>query len=73
MKEDLDYNLYVLAEITYKKEHENLADEEIFPFDWYSRKNYKLKTEIIAQALKEKQLIKETQLYNNTIEGVRNE
>ena len=73
MNEDLDYNLYVLAEIAYKKEHENLTDEELFPFDWYSIRNYKSKIEIISEALKEKKLIKETILYNKRIEGIRDE
>ena len=73
MNEDLDYNLYVLAEIAYKKEYENLTDEELFPFDWYSIRNYKSKIEIISEALKEKKLIKETPLYNKRIEGIRDE
>lgn len=73
MNEDLDYNLYVLAEIAYKKEHKNLTDEELFPFDWYSIRNYKSKIEIISEALKEKKLIKETLLYNKRIEGIRDE
>ena len=73
MKEDLDYNLYVLAEIAYKKEHENLSDDDLFPFDWYSIRNYKLKVEIISEAIKEKKLIFETKLYNERIEGIRNE
>ena len=73
MKEDLDYNLYVLAEIAYKKEHEDLNDEELFPFDWYSITNYKLKIEIIGEALKENILIKDTRLYKGRIEGIRDE
>ena len=36
MNEDLDYRLYVLAEIAYEKENEGLSDEELFPMDWYS-------------------------------------
>lgn len=73
MNDDLDYNLYVLAEIAYKKEHEDLSDEELFPFDWYSITNYKSKVEIIGEALKEKILIKETKLYKGRIEGIRDE
>lgn len=49
MRED-DLNLYVLAELGYKKKH--LDSKNIFPFGWYSTKNYKLKVEIIAEALK---------------------
>lgn len=73
MSDDLDYNLYVLAEIAYKKEHEDLSDEELFPFDWYSITNYKSKIEIIGEALKENILIKETKLYKGRIEGIRDE
>ena len=73
MNDDLDYNLYVLAEIAYKNEHEDLSDEELFPFDWYSITNYKSKVEIIGEALKEKILIKETKIYKGRIEGIRDE
>ena len=73
MNDDLDYNLYVLAEIAYKKEHEDLSNEELFPFDWYSITNYKSKIEIIGEALKENILIKETKLYKGRIEGIRDE
>ena len=48
MNDDLDYNLYVLAEIAYQKEHEDLDKNELFPADWYSISNYQVKTEIIA-------------------------
>ena len=73
MNDDLDYNLYVLAEIAYQKEHEGLRDEELFPFDWYSITNYKSKVEIIGEALKENILIKDTKLYKSRIEGIRDE
>lgn len=73
MNDDLDYRLYVLAEIAYKEEHQDLEDEQIFPVDWYSITNYKVKVEIIGEALKENKLIIETKLYQNRIEGVRNE
>lgn len=73
MKEDAHYNLYVLAEIAYQKEHEDLDTNELFPADWYSISNYQVKTEIIAQAIKNKILISETELYKSRVEGVRNE
>lgn len=73
MNDDLDYNLYVLAEIAYEKEHEGLSEQELFPFDWYSITNYKSKVEIIAEALKEKILIHETKLYKSRVEGIRDE
>ena len=69
--EDSDYKLYVLAEVAYKRENKGLEDDIIFPQDWYSIRNYKSKVEIIAEALKEKCLIKDTKLYNERIEGVR--
>ena len=73
MKEDAHYNLYVLAEIAYKKEHQDLEENELFPADWYSISNYQVKTEIIAEAIKNKKLKFETELYKNRVEGVRNE
>ena len=69
MEQD-DFNLYVIAEMTYKKRHQEDANQ--FPMDWYSSKNYKLKTEIIAEALKNNIRVDETELYNNEfIERVR--
>lgn len=73
MKEDAHYNLYVLAEIAYKKENKDLQENELFPADWYSISNYQVKTEIIAEALKNKILISETQLYKSRTEGIRDE
>lgn len=57
----LDLNLYAIAELRYKEEHNN--DENIFPIGWYSSKNYKLKTEIIAEAIKKNITIENTELY----------
>ena len=59
--EDKEFNLYVLAEMKYKKENAN--KENIFPKNWYSFKNYKLKIEIIVEALKNNILIEETEIY----------
>ena len=73
MKDDALYIFYVLAEIAYLKEHEDLDTNELFPADWYSISNYQVKTEIIAQAIKNKILISETELYKSRVEGVRNE
>ena len=68
--DELDFNLYVIAEIKYKKEHSN--EEDVFPVDWYSNKNYKLKTEIIAEALKKNIKIDDTELYQKEfIEGAK--
>ncbi len=59
-----DYNLYVIAELAYQKKHINESDS--FPVDWYSSANYRLKTEIIAEALKNNIKIEETDLYKNS-------
>ena len=61
--DDLDYQLYVLAELSYKKEHPEIPEEELFPEDWYSTSNYKLKSEIIAKAIKSKVLIQDVEEY----------
>lgn len=73
MKEDAHYNIYVLAEIAYKKEHKDLEEHDLFPSDWYSIQNYQVKTQIIAEALKNKILVSETNLYKSRVEGIRNE
>ena len=70
--DEQDLNLYIIAELRYKKEHLNENKESIFPVDWYSSRNYKLKTEIIAEAIKNKTIIENTNLYHDKfIEGVR--
>lgn len=69
--DQMDLNLYVLAELKYKKLHND--SEDIFPNDWYSSKNYKLKTEIIAEAIKNGILVENTELYQkNMVEGNTN-
>ncbi len=65
-----DYNLYVLAELSYKKEHPELKDEDLFPYGWYQVDNYKLKVEIIGEALEKNITIKETNGYLKIIEGL---
>ena len=65
-----DFNFYVVAELAYKKKY-NKGDN-IFPFDWYSSQNYKLKTDILAEALKNNIKIADTELYQNEfIEGIK--
>jgi hypothetical protein len=71
MNEDLDYRLYVLAELAYEKEHEGKSEEELFPNDWYSITNYKTKIEIIEEAIKNNILIQDTQKYQDRIEGIK--
>ena len=69
--DELEYKLYVLAELNYKKEHPDKKEEDLYPFDWFSINNYRLKNEIIAEALKNGKLIKDTQKYQMTLEDVR--
>ena len=69
--QDNDYKLYVLAEIAYKKEHENEHEDLLFPSDWYSIKDYKTKIEIIAEAINKNCIIQYTDLYKERIEGVK--
>lgn len=65
--------LYTLAEITYIKHFENKIEnkEYLFPENWYENKNYKLKIEIITEAIKKNILIEYTQKYQDIIEGVK--
>ena len=66
------FRLYTLAELAYQKQFENsVSDKEnIYPEGWYSTTNYKLKTEIIAEALKNNTLIEKTTGYQELVEGV---
>ena len=58
-----DKDLYVIAVLRYKEANPNLTTEELFPFDWNSNSNYHLKIEIIAEAIQNHILIKDTKLY----------
>ena len=60
-----DKDLYIIAEIRYKKANSNIKEDELFPDNWYSLKNYHLKIEIIAEALQKNILIKDTKLYKD--------
>ena len=71
MNDKDDYNLYLLAELYYKKDHNDKSDEELFPSDWYSFNDYKTKTEILGEALKNNIDIKDTQKYLEIQEGVK--
>ena len=67
MKEDLELELYILAETSYikkmKKKDISFNDKNIFPNDWYKYTNYKDKIEILNEALEKNILIKDTELY----------
>ena len=64
---NLDYNLYVLAELAYKNEHLDLKENQLYPANWYETKDYKEKNEIIAEAIKEKVLIIDTKRYKEYV------
>ena len=64
-----DKNIYVMIELRYLKENNrNINDNnsDLFPQNWYKINDYKLKTEIIYEAIKNKKKIKETNKYKNT-------
>lgn len=67
MKEDLELELYILAETSYikkmKEKDISFNDKNIFPNDWYKHTNYKDKIEILNEALENNILIKDTELY----------
>ncbi len=63
MNDEMDHKLYVLAELNYAESHLEIDSEEIYPLNWYNSSNYKLKTEIIAEALEKNILIEETDLF----------
>ena len=62
-KDDLDYMLYVHAELVYTKSciergvSEEAAEER--PLKWYDTKNYHKKIEILAKAIKERKRIED--------------
>ena len=60
-----DFKVYVLAEMAYKKEHSDISEEELFPVVWTVSKDYRLKTDIIVKAIKNKKLITEIEEYEN--------
>ena len=65
--DELDYFLYLQAGLTYQHAHEDMDDDDLYPFDWYSTKDYRLKVEIIAEALEKKILVMDTDLYHQAV------
>ena len=59
-----DKDLYTIAVLRYKEANSGIKEEILFPFDWNSNSNYHLKVEIIAEAIQNQVLIKDTKLYN---------
>ena len=63
------FELYTLAELSYKNHFKNV-DSELFPSQWYEDKNYRVKIEIISEAIKTNTLIVNTLAYQKILEGV---
>lgn len=64
--------LYTLAEMRYQDHFKNVDSEDLYPSNWYLNKNYKLKIEIIAEAIKNDTLIVNTKSYLKIVEGYNN-
>ena len=62
-----DKDLYTLAVLRYKEENPNLDLDNLFSSDWNLNKNYKLKIEIIAEAIQKHILVEDTDLYKEKI------
>ena len=72
----MDYtkSLYIIMETNYLKEiNRNTTDDnnDIFPFNWYLSNNYKLKTEILYDAIKTKKKIIELEKYQTLLKEIK--
>ena len=56
------FKLYVIAEMNYINKFTNYY-EELFPDDWFTIKDYKLKIKILLSCIKNNILIKDSELY----------
>ena len=56
------FKLYVIAEMNYINKFTNYY-EELFPDDWFTIKDYKLKIKILLNSIKNNILIKDSELY----------
>ena len=71
-REDKLFELYTVAELSYKKNFNTTKEEDLFPIGWYENKDYKSKIAIITEAIKTNTLIVNTPSYLNIIEGTVN-
>ena len=63
--------IYTIATMRYQEENPGVSMEELYPVGWHTNDNYKLKVNIIAEALKKHVLVIDTELYNQSfVEGV---
>ena len=72
----MDYKktIYIMMLGNFLKENgRNIEDDnsDLFPFDWHLSEDYKLKAEILYEAIQTKKRIVETEKYQLMIEGVR--
>ena len=58
-----DKDLYTIAVLRYKEENPNLDLDNLFSSDWNLNKDYKLKVEIIAEAIQKGILVEDTDTY----------
>lgn len=66
-----DKDLYTLALIRYQEEHPDIDYNDMFSVDWNLNKDYKLKTIIVAKAIKNHTLVEETELYQKHFTRIR--
>ena len=66
------FDLYTLADLTQQKQFKDMVNEldELYPIGWYEINNYKIKIEIISEAIKTNVLIENTKAYQKVVEGV---
>lgn len=50
---------------------ENNSNLDLYPLDWFSNQDYKLKTEILKEAIEKRILIINTMGYQEIIEGIK--
>lgn len=76
MVEDIteDRFLCTMLEVTYEKRFKEKIKEnsrELYPVEWFGNTNYRFKINVISEALKKNCLVKDTELFKSSIEGVR--
>ena len=71
--EDKLFRLYTLAIMNYEKKFVSRVNniEELYPKKWNDDKDYKVKINIIGEAIKNNILIKDTKLYQDYIIDVK--
>lgn len=74
MEEKMLYNILdvkYLKMFNRKITYDSNANSDLYPNGWYLNKDYKVKIKILIEAIENKKLIVDTDLYQNIIEGVR--